>query len=409
VTTSERLPWRPVFGTGLARSGGGLYNSLLSVHPQVEVVRCPHLELYRSLRNAIVRSVGDPEVLRASPLDAPMQDHYFTNARIRVLDALLAGTLDLPFEDEWEPFLERAIARADLEASDISARFPELQGPTYRDMFENAVRIVGEERKSPIGAYAGWHDVWVIDLFPALARAFPDARFVIMIRDIRAVVNSVHGMGKQIPDQFVQTMSYARHWRKYVALSLRFLDDPLFEGRLHVGTYDDLVLRPERNVKAMCEVLGVPFDPSMLDTDNFVDPTTGGRWTGNSSFEEEMSGLERHRTSRWRATLPDASVEAIEWLCGAELELAGYDLVTGPRRTYPTSAAVQVLLDEATSFTNWRSDLGDPQEDIGFELLRSSLLALAEPAVDDGLVRRCFLFRETYDALRAGGVQVPRR
>jgi hypothetical protein len=408
TTTSNDHRWRPVFGTGLARSGGGLYSTLLSVHEQIDVALCPHLELFRSFRNAVVRSMDDPDALAAVPPSAPMQDHYFTDTRIAVFDAILDADLDLPFEDaEWEVFLERSIARANLETAELTPLYPKLRGRTYRDIFDNALGIIGEHRASRPGTVVGWHEPWAIDFFPALARAYPEARFLVMLRDIRAVVSSVRGVGDRIPEQFVQALSYVRHWRKYVALAMRYSEDPLFAGRIHVTSHDDMVTRPEESVRAICAFLGVDFDPRMLDTEEFVDQSTGGRWAGNSSFEESTQGIKAVRATRWREKLDEPSVAALEWLCGPELEIAGWELLGGPWSPHPSAEALQILLDESTRYSNWRSDLGDPLLDIGAELLRSSLLR-APGTLDDALVRRCFLFRETYDALRAGGTRLRR-
>jgi hypothetical protein len=83
--------YRPVFGTALARSGGGLYTGMLSAHRDIMLANCPYLLLFRSLRNAVIRSLGAPAVAAAVPPSAPFQDYYFTDAR---LDAYLIKALD---------------------------------------------------------------------------------------------------------------------------------------------------------------------------------------------------------------------------------------------------------------------------------------------------------------------------
>src|SRR5262249_14257516 len=111
--------YRPVFGTALARSGGGLYTGMLSAHRDIMLANCPYLLLFRSLRNAVIRSFGTPAAAEAVPPSAPFQDYYFTDARLDAFDAVQSACLDTSFDqDEWDLLLEQSKARGQHDCAD---------------------------------------------------------------------------------------------------------------------------------------------------------------------------------------------------------------------------------------------------------------------------------------------------
>lgn len=396
----------PIFGTGLARSGGHLYNSLLSVNREVMVVNCPYLELYRSLRNAIVRQRGDDELRQSFKYGGPFQDNYFTDEGIRALDLIQGCDLNaISFEEpDFDEFVGRAGRRAALENEDLPPLFRQLTGKTYKDVFDSGLRILVEARRSEARTWVGYHEPWTVEFYPVLARAYPGAKFIIMFRDPRAMMNSVFGVARIDPAQVVHVLSTIRHWRRMAAFALRYSADPLFEGRLLVSCHEDILRAPEDTARRFCDFLAVPFDAAMLDTSNYVYFATGTTWKGNSSFEKETSGIKRDRASRWRTMLPAEAVAAIEFLCRAEMKVLGYrPLTDDDRSSSAMPAVVDYLIQDCRRYSNWRTDFQDPQRDVGFELFRQSLLTLSGPAtLDEQTLRRSFLFSDVFHRLRDG-------
>ena len=396
----------PLFGTGLARSGGGLYSMCLSTHPQMMVACCPNIELFRSYRNAMVRGLNDPALSAACPSNAPLQDWYGSVERLTLLDHLLdKADLDLPFDEaEWPTFLETSIRRGELETADLTVNYDRLKGKTYRDLFTNLLQIIADTRSCGNRKWVGLHETWVLDFYPLLARSYPDARFLVMFRDPRATVNSMLGVEAIDPSQVAQILSYVRHWRKYAALALRFANDPQFAGRLHIMAHDLVLMRPQETLNDICSAFDLDLDTRMLDTGNFFNYATGTVWSGNSSFEGKTEGISSHRALRWRDKLDPTTLAAIEYLCGPDLKLVGYPTFTDyadPAKD-ADGAVIDFLLKDHSGFANWRSDLNDPLADLGLEAMRRQLLRLPTPSTDAALVRRAFLFEETYRALRAG-------
>jgi len=61
------------------------------------MVACdPFFPLFTSLRNAIVLNSPDPDLRRSFDPASPLQDYYFTDRRIRMMDAIRAGSMHQP-------------------------------------------------------------------------------------------------------------------------------------------------------------------------------------------------------------------------------------------------------------------------------------------------------------------------
>ncbi|HED67076.1 MAG TPA: sulfotransferase, partial [Planctomycetes bacterium] len=168
------------------------------------------------------------------------------------------------------------------------------------------------------------------EFLPAMARAFPTMRFVLIVRDLRAIVasqnsQSVVGVGKR------PLLFYARHWRKSVAYTRLFeRHDPRMRGRVHVVRYEDLVTEPERVLRGVCSFLEAPFDEQMLEPGRYRALDERGTWTPNSAFEERGAALFQDSIDRWRGVLRGDEVRAIEALAGPELVEMGYTLTAPP-------------------------------------------------------------------------------
>jgi hypothetical protein len=362
----------PLFVTGPARSGSTLLARLLDASPLARVASDPFFPLYRSLRNGLLRAAG----IDALPPSAPLQDWYFTDERIRMLDAIQAADLEAPLAPgELEELRAATAARAEHEAPEIVPHLGGLRGATYRELYDSALAVVAHTR--PGAQVVGTKEVWTIDFVAPLARAYPEARFVVIERDPRAILASLEALAARDPTQAAHPLSYARHCRKYAAFAYRLRDDP----RVHAVRYEDLVRDPEPATRALCRFLSLPFDAGMLDL----------AWPGNSSFQAATAGVDATLAERWRGQLAPAQLALAELVCWPELGLSGYDR-TG------ADGSVREHLDESDGWpVSWRSDLGDPARDHACELERARLL---REGGDAAAIRRAFLFEDVYEALR---------
>lgn len=361
------------------------------------LARHPFLEVFRSLRDAIVRSLAEPAVAAAVPPGSPLQDYYFDVDRLKALDAVLAARAEnVMFDREEEAtFVARGAARCELESADLAPHFDRIVGETYKEIIENGLTIVRDVRSAADRSWVGFQEPWIFEFFPMLSRAFPNARFLVLFRDPRGAVASMKGIRRTDPDQVVNTLSYSRHWRKYVALLHRFLADPELGSRMLVLRYERLILQPQEAAAEVCRFLEVAPDESMLDADRYVDFGKQTPWAGNSSYGIEAGKLDSTAVDRWQRTIDEGVRRLIEWTCAEDMRAVGYE-----PEDLQEHAALSTLFDESQAYSHWRSDFGDPVRDAGGELVRRALLgghgASAEAA------RQCFLFSEMLDVLTSG-------
>ncbi|MEW6664775.1 MAG: sulfotransferase [Thermodesulfobacteriota bacterium] len=398
--------FRPVFLTGIARSGTNLVGRMLCANPGVMVSIDAYLPLFRSLRNALLRHREGYEIGGKRRKEA-LQDSYFGGEEIRDLDCLHGGNLDLRFDSEEWPTLQAQLkSRASDDAADLVPHLSQLHGAeTYRELFDRALAVIAKARNAEDRAWIGMKDVWVVDFFPAIARSYPGARFILILRDPRAAVAS--NQPAKGTSQFGHPISYARHWRKNVADAVRYRDDSLLASRCLVVFYEDVLRNPEGEARKWCEFLDLPFDPAMTDPSQFKDFTRGGVWAGNSSFENTPE-IDARRADRWRRGLEPEIARTVDFVCGPEMRLAGYVPDKDYREERPEPEVLEYYIRSNQDPCSWRSDSGDPLEDYGRELFRYALLNFSTGAAPPDLIRRCFLFEEVYGLVRNRSLDVLR-
>ena len=252
---------------------------------------------------------------------------------------------------------------------------------------------------------AGTKVSWCEEYLPALARAFPAMRFVMPVRDVRAICasqNSAGGRGRgKRPLLF-----YVRHWRKSVAFARRYLlREPALHGRVRLVRYEDLVRRPREVLAELCEFLGLAFDPAMVDAGAFPAEDGSGPWTPNSSYGPGK-GIYTSSLDRWREVLSEDEVATLEALAGPELKRMGYPV--GPAVRTPLECLQADCEPPAEHLADWLRPhpcvdyLRDPhlraREYAAEELRRAVLEGTLDAAPD--LVRGLFLDRENLADLR---------
>lgn len=382
------MSFRPIFILGLARSGTNLLARMLDRHPRIAIALDPLLPLFRAMRNAIVPAYAPREIAERFDPTAPFQDYYFAPDGPVLLDSILGGNAAMPISGEDLTRLrESVVARAALESPALAARMSALAGADFQSVLQDALGIVAAGKTG--ATWVGSKEVWVFEFVPLLARAFPDARFYAIERDPRAIVASLIAMAKRDATQAAHPPSYMRHWRKSIALSRRFAADPILGNRFRSVAYESLVADPATQARRICSELGVEYVPQMLEL-------SSQGWAGNSSYSHPDRDVYASSTERWRRGLAPEIVRTADFLCGPEMALTGYP-PEGPARL--DESVLGYLEHAAREPGSWRSDSGDAISDIGGELLRHALLGFSG-AVDGGLVRRCFLFTEAFEAIR---------
>ncbi len=395
--------YAPLFMVGLPRSGTNLLTRMLNTHSEVAVAIHAFQPLFKSLRNAAMRHLGDAELQKWADPDVSFHDGHFDLRQVRLLDLLQSAPLDLPFDPgEWNSLLQRLTSRASDDAADLCDGLGGLAGASdYRIMVDRCLALIAKMRDAGSRRWVGMIDTWIIDSFPALARAYPEARFVVVERDLRAIVTSILGYLTIDPGQVGHVLSVVRHWRKEGALLKRFGADPDFAGRLRVVRYEALVGEPEQTVRDLCSFLGIDFEGSMVHVSDIVDPTTGKRWQGNSTFDAELAEISTAPADRWRQLLDSEALAMIEFAAGTDMLLRGYEPILEEDWLAQATEPLSFLIRDGLRECSWRSDFGNPQEDYGYEAYRRALLGfdIDTDLLNPADIRRAFLFDDYYHML----------
>jgi hypothetical protein len=145
---------------------------------------------------------------------------------------------------------------------------------------------------------------------------FPDARFVEMIRDPRAVVASMTHSEFKADDPTRNAM----YWDYVIGTAHRRLHATA-PGRVHEVRYEQLVTEPERVVRGICEFLGEEFDPAMLAFhERSADYLSARRAGGDPKLGQGVSA----DLDGWRVRLTESQLAITEQICGANMARLGY-------------------------------------------------------------------------------------
>jgi len=189
---------------------------------------------------------------------------------------------------------------------------------SYPDLIHQLVLAYGQ--RSGKGRAVHWidHSPGNIRYATSLQRLFPDARFVNLIRDGRAVAASVMPL-----DWGPNTISEAaKLWSTHIAQGLA-LERQSPDGCLTVH-YEELLRDPETTLQQVCEFAGLQYDPAMVDSREY-DASSHTRTDHGLVGNRPDPG----RVDAWKSRLTPRQVETFEFLTGELLDYLGYDMVHG--------------------------------------------------------------------------------
>ena len=389
----------PLFITGVARSGTTLLAKMLDAHPKVSVASDPLLPFFHSLRNAVILRHARSEVKAEFDPAKPIADYYFRRNAPQLVDTVLSGDLNEPLEQgQWNTLLGRIRARCAYECQDLLAHLESLKKPTYRQSLDEALRIINVVRNDGKARWVGVKDVWILELFPLLARAYPNARFVVVGRDPRGSCASA--LCLEDVSQRPHPLSFARHCRKHIAFAYRQKEDPALAGRTFFCSYERLVSQPEDEMQALSAFLGLPYSARMLDSRLYRNPSTGLAWPGNSSYTDNLSSISSNQVSAWQGQLPLSTIRLVEFIAGYEMKLEGYELSESPKVVDSDSSVFREIVSSERGAHSWRTDFEDAFLDYSLERTRSEVLR-SPKSFDEDHIRRSFLFGSVHSAIQA--------
>lgn len=177
-------------------------------------------------------------------------------------------------------------------------------------------------------------DVWIdhtpgnIKYAMTLAEMLPEARFVHLIRDGRAVAASVLPLDWG-PNNVFEAATW---WASHVAMGLAAAR-ALGPERVLTVRFEDILTDGARTVSELCNDLDLTFHPEMLHRREYRVQQYTKRQHRLISEPPDTS-----RTDAWRTRLSTREVETFEYLTGELLAYLGYPLVSRPPAPAPSTS-----------------------------------------------------------------------
>ncbi len=146
-----------------------------------------------------------------------------------------------------------------------------------------------------------------------LQKYFPDAKFLIITRDIRDVA-----------------LSWKKKWGKNMLLTAhkwntRMSTIPTSKNILIVS-YEDMIQELEATTKNICEFLNLNWEPGILRFNEKVEKVIDGKINYGKPVKSENK-------NKWKKSLNDRTIKRLEELAFDSLKLHGYEIsrATNPR------------------------------------------------------------------------------
>ena len=280
----------PFFIVGCGRSGTTLLRTMLNQHPQIAIP---------------LESLFIIDYLRAKQKPIP------------VLQRLMAQEYELV---EWGLEVSVDDLTGCTTAKDLVDRVHELY------MRQHGKTIWGQ--KTPRFVRYG----------ELLRAAYPQAKFIHVVRDSRAVVSSLMRSDVHQSNAYFGAQRWVKDVKAGLALKERYPTDVL-EVR-----YENLVSKPEAVLHEVCSFLGLHFHPAVLDYQETSAREYGGYYDKVHSNLKQAP--DTSRIEAWRKHLSVKEIAVVELFCGEVMQRLGYP----PDFENPTVEPWRILYLKAQRF-----------------------------------------------------------
>ena len=212
---------------------------------------------------------------------------------------------------------------------------------TAADDFEQAMYAVGESKGKAVVAEQTPRNIFFAEL---ILKAYPNAYFVHMVRDPRAVLASQKSKWrlKFLGGDSIPKIEMIRMWINYHPITLsklwskansRAITHESHE-RFNIIKFEKLLENPEFTLRNLCESMGIDFQAKMLDIEHI-----GSSHQHNKS---PASGISNATVDSWKKNLTDAEQLVSEKLCAKTMSHYGYQIAD--RASWPIWGLIVLVL-----------------------------------------------------------------
>ncbi len=211
---------------------------------------------------------------------------------------------------------------------------------------------VSEAFASIMGAFAsiagkpGWGEKTPSNLFflPEIRSGFPEARLIHIVRDPRAIVDSMNRAPFFVADASINAWNLRHQWDILESAIARHFD----REAVHFLKYEDLVREPERTVRGITQFLDLPFEPDMLDFYREPSPFMNPEPTATYNRLSTQS-ISAENASKWQTSMPAIDQSRVARICAPFLKRYGY-----PESPRADSPALDISRWKHTLYWHWQ-------------------------------------------------------
>jgi hypothetical protein len=338
----------PIFICGPSRSGTAMVRAALNLHPLVHLSGETHY--FDDLRVALGTGGDGP----LSPDQVDQCEHYLLALGHR------------PYSHGGDPDKGR-VSRVDFRE-----RLAELAGgqpPTADQCLRAYCELEARHQGKTIWGEKTPRHIFRID---DILTAFPSARVVCMIRDVRAVVASYRDWKNQGGFDFEKDPGHketleADHQRakkSYHPIIIASLWNGAMKSalaaeqrfgaeRVRLQRFEDVVGDPDTKMRELLDWLGLPFDPGVLDMP-----------MSNSSYEKftEGRGVSKQPVDRWKSKLTPGEIAVIQRVSGTLIDRLGYERLKGASFVKAAKHYASFPMAVVRAFQANRARMGNPMK-----------------------------------------------
>ena len=172
-----------------------------------------------------------------------------------------------------------------------------------------------------------------------LLEVWPDARFLVLVRDGRDVALSL----LRVPFGANNVWAAARWWARGIRAGREA--ERRHPERVLALRYEDLVAAPAAGVRRACEFLGLAYEDSMLA----IEETDPGKIAKDQAgwFTNVFAGINASAVGKWEREMSEHERRVFAAVAGAELRALGYE--PGPVRRIPPGRVLGYALHDAVA------------------------------------------------------------
>ncbi len=154
---------------------------------------------------------------------------------------------------------------------------------------------------------------------PTFLQMFPHGQAIHVIRDPRDVLASYREMTNELPHKYLDAIFTCLHSMTWASNMGAQLD----VDQYMVLKHEDLVTEPQQTLYQICKFLDIPYQANMMDFSLYKDQS-GNDWNSNTSFNDIPNEITSASAYRWKNKLQPFEIALVESIIGNRLELFGY-------------------------------------------------------------------------------------